>query len=556
MKYTVLALGLVLTFACSKIDKGTPQVPIAQEENIKFTTNLDTGSFNIIDTLPLSINITSKIPSKGVNYSISINWVDSSKQIYKIDTNTNSSSLNLIILGIKKSGNYSASITVSSKSTSSNSETKTLTINKSIYLLKTFNYDIDVSGLDFGRYGLAGQIDQTVSQTILYATNNGTEHIITNPAYIKTAPPFHFILKNNNWVFEGKYEEAAMDGFRNYDPTDKNGTFVIANHGNEVSNPRPFGDIFVVKTIGEKLNWTKVSKGKNFYHSAAGGDLDGDGLFDISGVHMGTYENWFEGPHLYKQNSDGSFIQTRDFMDTVSFIGKNLGLGATLIADVVGDSKKELITAEYGFNTTYNKNFNERYGLAIWGYDNVSKRLKNLSYLKEIGIYSNPDRGTTSIKVSDIDKDGDRDILVAVEGSDEVNAVQIFKNDGEGNFKPGQIISFSFSNFQFREFELVDINNDGFDDILFHSFHNGSFFRINPDNIYAGVKLQNNIWINNLGTFSKYANEINIPNIRPGNLKGFYVNGKIKFIGFGEPNNRVFSFDNRFKLYEITLNIF
>lgn len=556
MKYTILALGLLLTFACSKVDKGTPQVAIAQEENIKFTTNLDTGNFNVIDTLPLTINITSKLPSKGINYSVAINWVDSSKQIYKIDTSTNSSSLSLIILGIKKSGNYSATITVSSKSSSTNSETKTLTINKSIYLLKTFNYDIDVSGLDFGQHGLAGQIDQTVSQTILYATNDGTEHIITNPAYIKTAPPFHFILKNNNWVFEGKYEEAAMDGFRNYDPTDKNGTFVIANHGNEVSNPRPFGDVFVVKTNDEKLNWIKVSKGKNFYHSAAGGDLDGDGLFDISGVHMGTYENWFEGPHLYKQNSDGSFNQTRDFMDTVGFIGRNLGLGATLIADVVGDSKKELITAEYGFNTTFNKNFNERYGIAIWGYDNVTKRLKNLTYLKEIGIYSNPDRGTTSIKVSDVDKDGDKDILVAVEGSDEVNAVQIFKNDGIGNFKAGQIISFSFSNFQFREFELVDINNDGFDDILFHSFHNGAFFRINPDNIYAGVKLQNNIWINNSGTFSKYANEINIPNIRPGNLKGFYVNGKIKFIGFGEPDKRVFSFDNRFKLYEIILNIF
>lgn len=556
MKYTILALVLLLTFACSKIDKGTTAVPIAQEDNIKFTTNIDTGNFNVIDTLPLSINITSKIPSKGVIYSVAINWIDSSKQIYKIDSSTTSSSLNLNILGIKKSGNYSASITVSSKSTSSNSETKTLSITKSIYSLKTFNYDIDVSGLDFGQFGLAGQIDQTVSQTILYATNNGTEHIITNPAYVKTAPPFHFILKNNSWVFEGKYEEAAMDGFRNYDPTDKNGTFVIANHGNEVSNPWPLGDVFVVKTNGEKLNWIKVSKGKSFYHSAAGGDLDGDGLFDISGVHMGTYDNWFEGPHLYKQNSDGSFSQTRDFMDTVGFIGRNLGLGATLITDVVGNSKKELITAEYGFNTTFNKNFNERYGLAIWGYDNVSKKLKNLSYLKEIGIYSNPDRGTTSIKVSDIDKDGDRDILVAVEGSDEVNAVQIFKNDGAGNFKPGQIISFSFSNFQFREFELVDINNDGFDDILFHSFHYGSFFRINPNNIYAGVKLQNNIWINNSGTFLKYANEINIPNIRPGYLKGFYINGKVKFIGFGEPDKRVFSFDNRFKLYEITLNLF
>ena len=558
MRKLIFALGLLFVLSCTKTETttNTPAPVTVQEDAIKFNTNLDTGKYTVIDTLPLSVNVSSKLPSAGVIYSVIVNWVDSSKEIYKLDSTSTSAVLNLNIPGFKKSGNYTASVTVTSKSKSTNFESKTLSINKPIYILKSFNYDIDVSGYEFGPNGLGAKIDETVSQTILYATANGTEHIITNPAYIKATPPLHFVLKNNVWTYENMYIDALMDGFRNYDPIDKNGTYVIANHGNEVSNPRPFGDVFVVKTNGDKLNWTKVSKGKSFYHSAAGGDLDGDGLFDISGVHMGTYENWYEGPHLYKQNSDGSFSQTRNFMDTTGFIGRNLGLGATLIADMVGDSKKELIIAEYGFNTTFNKNFNERYGIAIFGYDNSTKRLKYISSLKEIGIYSNADRGTTSIKVSDIDKDGDKDILVAVEGSDEVNAVQVFKNDGAGNFKPGQIISFTFSNFQFREFELVDINNDGLDDILFHSFHNGSLFRINPNNIYAGVKLQNNIWINSGGTFAKYPNENTIPNIRPGNLKGFFVNGKVKFIGFGEPDNRNFSFDNRIKLYEISLNLF
>jgi hypothetical protein len=207
----------------------------------------------------------------------------------------------------------------------------------STFSLKSFDYDIDFTGIDFGNNGLAGQIDQSVSQTILYTTKDGLEHIIINPAYIKTTPPLHFIRKNGSWLFENKYPEAAMDGFRNYDPIDDNGTFVIANHGNEVSNPRPFGDVFVVKTTGEKLSWTKVSDGKSFYHSAAGGDLDGDGLFDISAVHMGTFINWGEAPHLYKQNTSGTFNQTRGFLDTTGFIGKNLGLGATLISDVLGD---------------------------------------------------------------------------------------------------------------------------------------------------------------------------------------------------------------------------
>lgn len=425
-----------------------------------------------------------------------------------------------------------------------------------LFTLKSFDYDIDFTGIDFGTTGLAGIIDPNVSRTLLYTTKDGLEHIIFNPAYIKTTPPLHFILKNESWVFENKYPEATMDGFRNYDPVDNNGTYVIANHGEEISNPRPFGDVFVVKTVGEKLNWTKVSEGKSFYHSAAGGDLDGDGLFDISGIHMGTYTNWGEGPHLYKQVSSGAFNQTRGYLDTTGFVGKNLGTGATLISDVLGDSRNELIIAEYGFNTTFNKNFSERYGLSFFNHDKASGRLKYIRGLQGLGVYSNPDRGTTSIKTADIDKDGDKDILVAVEGSDLVNAVQIFTNDGKGNFSPGQIISFKFDVFQFREFELTDINQDGYADILFHSFHYGNLFRIDPKNISSGVKLQNSIWVNNKGTFEKYSKEINIPNIRPGFLKGFFINGKVKFVGFGEPSNRNYTFSNKFKLYEIVLNLF
>jgi hypothetical protein len=75
-------------------------------------------------------------------------------------------------------------------------------------------------------------------------------------------------------------------------------------------------------------------------------------------------------------------------------------------------------------------------------------------------------------------------------------------------------------------------------------------------NISLGVNLQNSIWVNNKGTFEKYSKEINIPNIRPGFLKGFFINGKVKFVGFGEPSNRNYTFSNIFKLYEIVLNLF
>lgn len=421
-----------------------------------------------------------------------------------------------------------------------------------LFTSKSTPFTIDFPGIDLGKFGMTQLAIESVSQTILYTTKDGVEHVISNPYYLTPAPVIHFILKNGNWVLEGKYPEAAMDGFRNYDPVDSDGTFVISNPGTEALQPWPLGDVFVVKTVGEKLKWTKVSEGKSFYHSAAGGDLDGDGLFDISGVHMGTYTNWGEGPHLYKQNANETFSSTRGLLDTTGFKGKNLGLGATLIADVLGDSRNELIIAEYGFNTAFNKNFNQRFGVAFFDYDKPSGKLKFISSIKELGIYSNPDRGTTSIKASDIDKDGDKDILIATEGSDNVNLVQIFMNDGKGNFLPGQVISFNYSDFQFREFELVDINKDGYADILFHSFH----IKIDQTNPMAGINLQNNVWMNNNGTFAKYAKEINVPSVRPGFIKGFYVNGKVKFIGFGDPPTRNTPYSNTFDFYEITLNLF
>jgi hypothetical protein len=132
MKKVILVLGILILYACSKVDKGISPNPITQEEKIKFTTNLDTGIYNVIDTLPLIINVSSKIPTGGLVYSIIATWTDSAKQLYKLDTSLITSSLNLNIPGLKKSGNYNLSISVTSKSNASN------TLNKSISVINNF----------------------------------------------------------------------------------------------------------------------------------------------------------------------------------------------------------------------------------------------------------------------------------------------------------------------------------------------------------------------------------------------------------------------------------
>ena len=157
MKRVIFALGILFVIACSKTEApAIPLTPVVQEEAIKFATNLDTGTYNVADTLPLVITVSSKLPSAGILYSILVNWTDSSKQIFKMDTSLTVSSLSLNIPGLKKLGSYSLSVTVTSKSTSTN------TLNKSIPVVNNplgrfMGYKVDQAALslskqkDFGK---------------------------------------------------------------------------------------------------------------------------------------------------------------------------------------------------------------------------------------------------------------------------------------------------------------------------------------------------------------------------------------------------------------------
>jgi hypothetical protein len=108
----------------------------------------------------------------------------------------------------------------------------------------------------------------------------------------------------------------------------------------------------------------------------------------------------------------------------------------------------------------------------------------------------------------------------------------------------------------FREFEVMDFNHDGWLDIVVHPNDFDTLFRVNPTptNQYGtGIKLQNCIWQNNKGVFSKLTNQIQIDNIYPSFMKGFLINGDLRFFGFemnpGNPPNF-----NKFILHDITIH--
>lgn len=125
----VLVITLFLGFlACKKPatpDPVTPPLPpVATEEKIVFTTNIDTGSVQLENNLALTISITSKMPSSGIQYSILTTWQDSSKQVYKLDTAASAPSIVVNLSGHNRPGNYSIQITATSKTLATNTSVR------------------------------------------------------------------------------------------------------------------------------------------------------------------------------------------------------------------------------------------------------------------------------------------------------------------------------------------------------------------------------------------------------------------------------------------------
>jgi hypothetical protein len=88
MKNLYLTAIVLILFACKKTENS-----VNKEEPIRFTTNLDTSTSSVTDTMLLVVTVSSKIPTAGVLYSISATWIDISRQIFRLDTTSTSSNV-------------------------------------------------------------------------------------------------------------------------------------------------------------------------------------------------------------------------------------------------------------------------------------------------------------------------------------------------------------------------------------------------------------------------------------------------------------------------------
>lgn len=533
MKRNIVILGIVCLYACKKTESpSTPPPTVVQEVPISFTTNWDNITNNVTDTIPLVVTVSSKIPTAGILYSISTTWVDSSKQIFKLDTSLNASSLSLNIPGFKKVGNYTIVINLTSKSTSTNTLSKSISLSRNNFILYTSTIPLQISGVT--NSNIMTGIDGSVSGTI-YTKINGKEHFIVSPTLFFSyplLPALNFIKNGNTWSLENSYTSGSMGAGRNYECLDSvNQTWAYADHGLELSSGTwPHGNINLMKTTGNALSFSNISIARSFYHSVSTGDLNNDGLIDVVGLNMGTKGNWYDNLHTYMQNSDGSFSENRTIL--MSSAGGR-GAGAVLVKNLFGDARPEVIRADYGFNPAFSQP-SDRYSFMIYTFNSSSNKYQLNKDPGPLGVFTNNDRGATSIKAHDFDNDGDLDIAVATEGTN-FNGIEIWQNDGQGNFTPStNKLEFTFEQMQFREFNVIDANNDGFLDIVLIPFHYGKLFRVGGNGFNlgtGGVYLNNLLWMNNKGTFSMHSKQIVVPNIKPTYLKSGKINGQFKFIG-------------------------
>ncbi|UOD50409.1 DUF4214 domain-containing protein [Orrella daihaiensis] len=264
-------------------------------------------------------------------------------------------------------------------------------------------------------------------------------------------------------------------------------SFVVVDHGAEYADGGyqawPFGHVWVATDRGDGFVFEQVSNTRAFNHAVDTGDLNGDGRVDVVSSHMGVKEGGvYVDLHAYLQQADGSFVQDRGF---ASVISQSWGSGAVALADIKGAGADQVIQVNYLHHE----------GNPDWGAIRVLERSGSGDYrvasvMPRDGLFNS--MGATRVVPVDYDLDGDLDLVLSFEGQYgnlqgryTGNGLEIYENDGLGGLErvTSELMArnaWSFSELQFREFEIVDFDGDGYQDIILNGW-NGTANRSGAD---------------------------------------------------------------------------
>lgn len=171
-------------------------------------------------------------------------------------------------------------------------------------------------------------------------------------------------------------------------------------------------------------------------------DLDGDTKIDVLSA------NKFGGNLTWYKNLDG--LGNFGPQNTIAFLNDTIHVNT---ADLDGDGDMDVLAVSYFLD------------LVVW-YENLDGQ-GNFSSQK---IISNTADGSFSVIATDLDGDGDLDVI---SGSDNTGIAWYENLDGQGNFSISKIIDSSISSS--RSIAAVDMDGDGDLDIVSNSSSSGEW---------------------------------------------------------------------------------
>jgi hypothetical protein len=443
----------------------------------------------------------------------------------------------------------------------------TLNLNQSdVIVLKTqveIEYDPSVSM----HSAWAGHGYMSVASTIHY-TNELNHFIFSagqatfldrnpyNALEVNPSPSATFILGENGWGLHNLDYEVSTWGIRNYDREEN---FLVIGDGNEIGEGGNWkGDIYLGE-INNDITWTKVTQNQEdmgYFHGVSIGDLDNDGLLDIAAL-----PDW----HFFKNKGGGNFeklnvnyTETNEVPDLYHMYPLFQGGGPTEnspfycgagfeihISDLDEDGVNEIIQSNYGSGEVWR----DEEWQSICGLNYRVEVFKLNGEKFDVAWRSDSDEdffpkdigGATRIRSFDMDNDGIKDIIIAREGNFG-HTIEIWKGKGDLEFEPHSLYNSKDYQFIFREFEVMDVNKDGYLDVVLYSNGWGNIngenslfsgYFLNPNNDKEGIKLNNFILINDgRGYIAPYSGkELIVKDVYPEKLTPFMKDDRLHFFG-------------------------
>jgi len=350
------------------------------------------------------------------------------------------------------------------------------------------------------------------------------------------------LLKENDGVWR-IFNEYPLDlwGPRN---TKIKSNKILVLGANEIGPlPQDWEDNMYLGNISDSgIEWKRVTSDDHmgYFHSGSFGDFNGDGNTDVVGV-SGTPPNGSES--FYVSDSTGEF----ELLNHQTQIGVISSDFSAELYDLDQDGSDEILLPK------------KEGKIQVLKYDLASNKFFLLKEITSNLVSSS--MGPTSTQLSDFNNDGFVDLVVARE-SESGTGFDVWLGGSNMEFTPAFSKVFSNEELAFRELTLLDVNEDGFMDIILNG-QRGTIpetYSENQGRIYTETNFKYYIWLNTgLNSFSNPVEDFIVTNTEIIYIVPYMENGKLHLMGpnhFNVYGTMDVDYDENtvgFKIWDITI---